>query len=141
MRIVEILLQGTHVLVPCHLDDLVHRLARGHRRGDEASAQAMTTDIEIVDDLAGSPLDHQVDALRAQGIYGELPPAGHAAKQRALVYAARFQPAAEGGYRAILLAGNERDFGFMELMLARLEPKPDPLPHEVEIAHLDTSCF
>ncbi|MNE44893.1 hypothetical protein D3C80_1391500 [compost metagenome] len=41
----------------------------------------------------------------------------------------------------MLLARNERDLGFMELMLARLEAKPYPLPHEVEIAHLDTSGF
>ncbi|MNE44894.1 hypothetical protein D3C80_1391510 [compost metagenome] len=84
MRIVEILLQGTHVLVPCHLDDLVHRLAGGHGRGDESSAQTVATDIEIVDGLAGAPLYHQVDALRAQGIRGELSPAGHPPKQRAL---------------------------------------------------------
>ena len=37
------------------------------------------------DGLAGAPLYHQVDALRAQGIRSELPPAGHAPKQRALV--------------------------------------------------------
>ncbi|MNC69246.1 hypothetical protein D3C75_1199160 [compost metagenome] len=29
----------------------------------------------------------------------------------------------------------------MELMLARLEPKSDPLPHEIEVAHLDAGGF
>ena len=47
--IIEILLQGTHVLVASHLDDLVHGLASGDRRGNESSSQAVATDVEIVD--------------------------------------------------------------------------------------------
>ena len=84
MGVIEVLLQGSHILVARHLDDLVHRLAGSHRRGDKSAPQAMATDVKIVDGLAGSPLDHQIDALGAEWFGHQLPPTIHASKQRPL---------------------------------------------------------
>lgn len=138
MGVVEILLQGTHILVASHLDDLVHGFAGGDGRGDESPSQAVTTDIEIVDGLAGAPLDHQVYPLGTEGFRHKLTPAVHATKQRPLADPAFFKPGVQRRDRAILLAGYEGYLGFMELMLARLESKPDPLPHKIEVADLDS---
>ena len=52
--VIEVLLQGSHILVASDFNDLVHRLARSHRRGDKPAPQAMATDVKIVDGLAGS---------------------------------------------------------------------------------------
>lgn len=141
MGIVEILLQGTHVLVASHLNDLVHGLAGGDGRGDESPPQAVATDMEIIDGLAGAPLDHQVYPLGAEGVRHKLTPAVHATKQRALADPAFFKPGVQRRDGTILLAGYERYLGFMELMFARLEAKPDPLPHKIEVADLDSGCL
>ena len=84
MGVIEVLLQGSHILVARHLNDLVHRFAGCYRRGDKTAAQAVATDVEIVDGLAGSPLDHQIDALGAEWLGHQLAPAVHAPKQRPL---------------------------------------------------------
>ena len=81
MGIIEVLLQGSHILVASNFNDLVHRLAGSHRRGDKSTPQAMATDIEIIDGLASSPLDHQIDALGAEWFGHQLPPTIHASKQ------------------------------------------------------------
>ncbi|MNH07645.1 hypothetical protein D3C79_670410 [compost metagenome] len=101
----------------------------------------MATDIEIIDDLAGAPLDHQVDALRPEWLRHELTPAVHATKQRPFADPALLEPVGQRRHRAILFARDECNFGLVQLMLARLETKPYPLPHEIEIAHLDTGGF
>lgn len=82
--VIEVLLQGSHILVASDFYDLVHRLAGSHRRGDKSTAQAVATDVEIVDGLACSPLDHQIDALGAERFGHQLTPAVHAPKQRPL---------------------------------------------------------
>ncbi len=141
MCIIEIFLQGAHVLVSGHLDDLVHRLARRHRRGDEPPPQTVATDVEIVDGLAGSPLDHQVDTLRPQGVCHQLSPAIHPAKQGALSNPASFQPLLQCRHWAIPDARNECYLRFMELMFAWLETKAYPLPHKLHVIHLDPGRF
>ena len=84
MGVIEVLLQGPHILVARHLDDLVHRFASSDCRGDKSAAQAVATDVEIVDGLTGSPLDHQIDALGTEWFGHQLAPAIHAPKQRPL---------------------------------------------------------
>ena len=82
MGVIEILLQGSHILVASDFDDLVHRLAGSHRRSDESAPQTVATDIEIVDCLTGPALDHQVDPLWPKWLGHQLTPAVHAPKQR-----------------------------------------------------------
>ena len=78
--VIEVLLQGSHILVASDFNDLVHRLSGSHRRGDEPATQAVATDVEIVNGLAGSALDHQIDALRAERFGHQLTPTIHAPK-------------------------------------------------------------
>ena len=80
MGVIEVLLQGSHILVARYLNDLVHRFAGSYRRGDKSTAQAMATDVEIVDGLASSAFDHQIDALGAEWFGHQLTPTIHAPK-------------------------------------------------------------
>ena len=141
MGIVKVLLQGAHILVTGNLDDLVHRFASGDGRGDKSAAQTVATDIEVIDSLTGAPLDHQVDTLRPQRVWCELAPAIHPPKERPFIDPALLEPVANRCNRAIVLAGDKGDLGLMELMLAWFEAKPDPLPHKIEVTHLDSGRF
>lgn len=78
--VIEVLLQGSHILVASDFNDLVHRLSGSYSRGDKSTPQAMATDIEVIDGLAGSPLDHQIDALGAEWFGHQLTPTIHAPK-------------------------------------------------------------
>ena len=66
----------------------------------------MAADLEIVDGLTGTPLDHQVDTLRTERFLHELTPAIHAAKQGALADPALFEPERQCRHRTILFAGH-----------------------------------
>lgn len=141
MGIVKVLLQGAHILVTGNLDDLVHRFAGSDGRGDKSATQTVATDVKIVDGLAGSSLYHQIDALGTEWFGHQLTPTIHAPKERSFIDPALLEPVANRCNRAIVLAGDKGDLGLMELMLARFEAKPDPLPHKIEVTHLNPGCF